>query len=282
MTSVGQWMLRFRSAATHPKTFRFLLGQFFWRTGCGRGMTFRVRDFRLRLFPTNLSWQLWLDPTSRDTTLNLVHRLAGPGETVVDVGANIGAVSLEAALRVGPGGTVHAVEPHPRIARYLKANLALNHASRVQCHEVAVGPVPTRATLTDDRRDDMNYLRDSEAGKVRGIDVTVTPLDELLPSLPECHLLKLDVEGRELECLHGARHLLQRTRFVLVEAGDSNSRRFGSTAADLHQKLTEDGFTVFVVDEGRLDLLSSGKQQETVCDWIAAREPESLLRRWSE
>ncbi|MCE9519095.1 MAG: FkbM family methyltransferase, partial [Verrucomicrobia bacterium] len=176
-----------------------------------------------------------------------------PGETMVDVGANIGAMSLEAARILGPQGVIHAVEPHPKTASYLKANLKLNQADQVQCHIVALGAESGLSSMTNDRRDDMNYLKSSSHNDPHDLPVRITTLDLLLPSLPHCHLLKIDVEGRELDCVLGARRTLEHTDVLLVEAGDPNSSRFGTTAADLHQKLEQSGFQIFAWEQGRLE-----------------------------
>lgn len=222
-----------------------------------------------------------MNPAWRDHTLETIRRLLRPGETMVDVGANIGAMSLEAASALGPQGKVHAVEPHPKIAKYLQANLKLNGASQVQCHIVAIGATSEVAELTDDRRDDMNYLKDASNSEQSGIRVDVTTLDELFSSLPHCHLLKLDVEGRELECLMGGQRTLERTDMILVEAGDPNSARFGNTSVDLCQKLTEHGFKVHTWDQGRLEPVKIGHYRSCVSDWIAARDVEMLRSRLS-
>ena len=52
--------------------------------------------------------------------LRLAARLTRPGDVVVDAGANVGAIALECARRVGPGGHVHAFEPQRRLLPYLK------------------------------------------------------------------------------------------------------------------------------------------------------------------
>lgn len=272
------------SVLRHPKPVRFLLAQLFWRTGWGRGVSFEVRSFRLRLHPANLAWQLWLDRRNRDADLDLIRSLLMPGDTMIDVGANIGFTAIEGANAVGPSGTVQAIEPHPVIYRCLQENLALNRLAppQVQTHAVAVADVASTAgglRLTDDRRDDMNFLIPAEAAcgappsrsSMAGIAVPATTLDQLFPDLPRCDLLKVDVEGAELAVLRGGTSLLARTRQVLVEAGDSNSSRFGVRSADLLAHLESAGFTVTEACPGRQPV-SLELYKNHVGNWLASRK----------
>lgn len=61
----------------------------------------------------------------------LMVRLVRPGDTVVDVGGNIGTVTLALAERVGAGGQVHVFEPQRLVFQLLCANLALNGITNV-------------------------------------------------------------------------------------------------------------------------------------------------------
>jgi len=184
--------------------------------------------------------------------MKLIGSLLQPGETMIDVGANIGFTAIEGALAVGPGGCVHAIEPHPAINRCLMENLMLNQlGDRVGVHAVALadpGSAGRTLPFSDDRRDDMNALL--EPGACSTLHVPITTLNELFPYLPRCDLLKIDVEGAELAVLRGGASLLARTRQVLVEAGAPNSLRHGSSVEDLLDHLESAGFEVCSADAG--------------------------------
>lgn len=254
-------MNRLLSVLRHPRPLRFLIAQVFWRTGWGRRFTFPMRSFRLHLHPANLAWQLWVDRHQRDADLDIIRSLLKPGDTMIDVGANIGFTAMEGARSVGENGVVHAIEPHPFTHRCLEENLSLNQFSspQVQHYAVAVADTPSElgAQFTDDRRDDMNFMvPKSSAHLPRGmnpkrITVPVTTLDALFPDLLRCDLLKIDVEGMELAVLRGASRLLKNTRQILIEAGDPNSVRHGFTSNDLLAHLESAGFEVRTVDQGK-------------------------------
>lgn len=275
-------MNRLLSLLRHPQPLRFLIAQIFWRTGWGRRITFSLRSFRLHLHPANLAWQLWVDRHQRDADLELIRSLLKPGDTMIDVGANIGFTALEGAQAVGRHGVVHAIEPHPFIHRCLEENLGLNQLSspQVQSYAVAVAEAPreTGAQFTDDRRDDMNFMVPEgsvqhSALNDKSITVPVTTLDALFPDLLHCDLLKIDVEGVELAVLRGASHLLKNTRQILIEAGDPNSVRHGSNAGDLLAHLESAGFEVRSMDQGkgRDSRVQIEDYREHVGNWLAFR-----------
>lgn len=275
-------MHRLVSLLRHPQPLRFLVAQIFWRTGWGRRLTFPLRGFRLHLHPANLAWQLWMDRHQRDADMNLIRSLLKPGDTMIDVGANIGFIALEGVQAVGLKGTVHAIEPHPFIHRCLSENLMLNQLGppQVQMYTVAVADAPSDlgVQFTNDRRDDMNFMLpksdipQSDIGKAV-ITVPVTTLDALFPGLPQCDLLKIDVEGAELAVLRGAGNLLKHTRQILIEAGDLNSLRHGSSAGDLLAHLESAGFAVRAMDGGfgKESPVQIEDYRQHVGNWLAFR-----------
>lgn len=196
---------------------------------------------------------------------------------MIDVGANIGAVTLEGATAVGSTGKIYSIEPHPRIFRYLQSNLILNRATHIQCHAVAIGAESSQGCLTDDRRDDMNHLLGSSSP--HSVAVPIRTLDEMFKDLPACDLLKLDVEGREIECLRGAEKLLERCRNILVEAGEPNSARFGYTPRDLRELLQKQGFDVYTISGIQMSPVDDTSMTDHVADWVATRDFDNLRQR---
>ncbi len=154
--------------------------------------------------------------------LDALRGLVRPGQTVVDVGANIGNHTVyfagEAGCRVIP------FECNPRMVENLKSTVALNDlGGRVDLSHLGkavssfVGTIPFQFV-----RDDYSFV--TEGG---GDGVTLTPcltLDSL--DLPECALLKIDVDGGEPGVLEGARGVLARLRpAVSIEVLNFNTRR---------------------------------------------------------
>lgn len=143
----------------------------------------------------------------------------GHDPVVVDVGANIGQFSA-AILLFAPDANILAVEPDPEVHTRLAAHLATSPSVRTAC--VAAGAATGRMPLQRAALPVMSTLRtDGLSGYdlVGTVEVEVVTLDELTQDVGAVDLLKIDVEGYELEVLQGAQAVLRRTRFLLVELG---------------------------------------------------------------
>jgi len=158
----------------------------------------------------------------------IVDRL-GPGAVFYDVGSNVGFFTLIAARRVGDLGQVHAFEAVPDVARALRRNVERNRFANVTVHECAVGAAegvvdlflsshPGGATISE---------RDRPRNHTRTITTRVTTLDDVVDAgARPPDLLKVDVEGAELDVLEGATRVIDRARPVVVcEVDDADARR---------------------------------------------------------
>lgn len=139
--------------------------------------------------------------------------LVQPGDVVVDVGANVGTVTLALARRVGPQGRVHAFEPQRLVFQILCANTALNGLTNVEARWAAIGASAGAACVPAlDPTMKTNFGAIRLATEATGEKVDLMALDDL--ALPRCALIKIDVEGMESEVLRGAEATIARHRPV--------------------------------------------------------------------
>jgi len=154
---------------------------------------------------------------------SLLRRL--PFDFVVDVGANRGQFSL-VCRRVRPAAKIVGFEPLPAPARIYRALFAGDPDIRL-C-EAALGAVPGRMVMHVSARDDSSSLLPIAkaqtdnypgSGEVGTHEVAVTTLPDALDpaEMGRCNLLKIDVQGFELEVLRSAEPLLPRFTWVYVE-----------------------------------------------------------------
>jgi len=122
-----------------------------------------------------------------------------PGDTFVDIGANIGCHSLLASRLVGPTGTVVAVEPFPEALSHLRSNIVLNDARNIVVIERAVATSPGRVSLFRGPQGNLGKTsRHGDASVGQEVSVPCGPLADLLePAHLGGRLLKVDVEGDE-------------------------------------------------------------------------------------
>jgi FkbM family methyltransferase len=177
--------------------------------------------------------------------------------TYVDVGANRGQV-LREAVRVAPAGRHLAFEPIPALAASLAASFA-----GVDCRQRALGARAHTARFC--RSPEVS----DEQGKPEYIDVEVSTLDaeigELLP-----RVVKIDVEGSELDVLEGARTLLAEAKpLVIFEHVAPAAALYDATPQSIWELLAELGYEVFAVTgEGPFDARAFA-QSATVVNWLA-------------
>lgn len=137
---------------------------------------------------------------------------ARPGDVVLDCGACWGDTTLQFATCVGETGQVHAFEFVPENLELLRLNLELNPetARRVHVHEQPVWSSSDRELAFDGVADNSRLSPNGGGGptvRTVAIDDYVQAVD-----LERVHLIKMDVEGAELEALRGAERTLRRDR----------------------------------------------------------------------
>jgi FkbM family methyltransferase len=264
----------FNILRVHNDPARVLLARILLKTGLCRMFAIPQIGYRLRFYPSNLSEQLWICPTSRVGPLQFFRDYLKLGDKVIDVGANVGDITLTASRQIGLLGRVWAIEPHPRIFRFLVGNLKLNVAENVQVINAAAGQRHSEVGFTDDRRDDMNRI-----GQGR-LMVTVRPLDELVTYRGKIALLKIDVEGFEKFVLNGAPELLARTQCVHFEISKVHFSWFGYEIDDVLGILQKQGFDVFRIPRnGQLQRIAASYDSDSVENLVAVRDVAEFSQR---
>ncbi|MBK9129467.1 MAG: FkbM family methyltransferase [Phycisphaerales bacterium] len=161
----------------------------------------------------------------------LFRRIVRPGQLVVEVGANIGAHTVDLAKATGPRGRVFAFEPQRLVFQALCANLALNQCVNVFAHQVALGATEGSLlvpALDPSARNNFGglWLQGKKEGKTvqhgQGESVPLRNLDSF--ALPACDFLKADVEGMEVEVLRGAQETIRKCRPVMYLENDRADR----------------------------------------------------------
>lgn len=139
-----------------------------------------------------------------------------------DVGANVGSFALPIALR-NRGTTVHAFEPSPPVFARLSANMEKNPTlqHRVHGHHLALGDESGTARFfvsSEPFNSGVGGLGPSRNRTERGVDVPIARGDDLLATgrVPVPDLIKIDVEGFELEVLRGLDGFLRRANVEVV------------------------------------------------------------------
>jgi FkbM family methyltransferase len=169
-----------------------------------------------------------------------------PGDTVIDVGANVGHFSILVADIVGPANLV-CFEPTPIAWRRLCENFQLNGWSLTNLYPYAVGAERGTVAYSDSETPaTTNSIRnDARSGKT--FQAKVVALDDRLDAWKgkPIGLLKIDVEGYEPEVFRGAVRLIQdvRPRLIMFESLDR------SADSDIRALLDKSGYILFQLND---------------------------------
>ena len=163
----------------------------------------------------------------REDQLAFFRRFLHPGDMAVDIGANIGHVSVLMSLLCGPEGLVLSFDPNPYVFRILEKNCSLNPSlGRI---------LPFNNAITD--QDEEFYYHSSEASfnnggiskepssehgthtlprKIRGIRLENFLAERFPDNLPALNLIKIDTEGYDREIIRSISGLLEKRHPAVI------------------------------------------------------------------
>ena len=231
------------SPTFYEKVRHFARRKWFWLSHDPKAESVQIHRYgvRLQLPARFVNHYVFHDyePVTRRTLLGHIK----PGMTVGDVGAHIGFYSLLASKKVGASGKVHAVEPSEDNLRYLNENVTLNGCRNVGVHPYAVGSRRECRTFhLTGSSDSHGFYRHPLTETVREVEVQAVPVDEIIQE--PIHVLKVDVEGAELEALEGMRRTLSDNPglALCIEWNPACMRNAGYDPLELPAELRRLGF----------------------------------------
>lgn len=206
---------------------------------------------------------IWIGGIWEQHITNVLAHVLQPGDTFVDVGANLGYYAVIAGARVGSGGRVVAFEPQTSVRRYCETNVRLNQLRQVTVLPYALWDRPEEHQIWTPEHEfggaflipeDKQEFADFPHETVRSVR-----LDDLLArgevELPACHFIKLDIQGSEPFALRGMSGLIGRTRpILLLELHSGCLGLFNNHPRDLLQLVNDLGYeTMLQPREGEAD-----------------------------
>ena len=213
------------------------------------------RSIRPHGYQMRLSEDDWLERYAlhaghyyQDDLCELIRQTVRPGSCVIDVGANIGFITLTAAKAVGTAGRVFAVEASARLVERLEEVLTRNRIGNTTVFNSAAGDFNGVASLDVHEHHGMSSVSTAgSAGEGNGVArVRMSRLDDLLDGRIGDEMpvfVKVDVEGFELAVLRGMPRLLARpATTVFVEVGDPLASAYGAKTQDVFDLMASHGY----------------------------------------
>jgi FkbM family methyltransferase len=229
---------------SHPAARRVLTGTTAWlRTQDVRILGGAAAGMRINLHGSALAFAMGnAEPPLQDA----MRRLVRPGASFWDIGANVGFFTLLACRLVGPSGSVQAFEPVPANAAAIRHNLTINSLTRATVSEVALAAAPGDGTLLVSGYSAFSRLASTSvpADVKARLEVRLESVDHLVfdVGLPAPDVVKIDVEGAELQVLEGMRMTIERlSPTIICEVHDCN--------AELARFMRQIGYDLVNLDE---------------------------------
>jgi FkbM family methyltransferase len=205
-----------------------------------------------------------------------------PGDTIIEVGANVGTETIGLSDAAGSAGKVVAFEPLPSNLAALKqvvadatnGNIMLMPyalSDTVKTLQFRVPPAVSSGTG--------HIVHSGEGAPGERIDIDCRTLDSLAEDIGPASLIITDTEGEETAVLRGGREYIQAHRPVLVlEAQPKLLRRSGSSIEGLHRELSGLGYTIYSIERFGIKPVNELSQTRG-SNWVCFPSERAALAR---
>lgn len=201
---------------------------------------FKMCLYRDQVIDSQLYYTGSFEPDAEQT----IEKLVGKDDVAIDIGANIGYLTLHLARQVGKGGRVFAFEPIDETFRRLTTNVGLNDLPQV---------TPVQSGVSDTVAQDVpveiesSYRLDGKSEPHKQT-IRVTTIDDFVEGqgLDRLDFLKIDTDGMEMRILRGAQKSIERFGpSILTECGPEDLRQAGSSAGEMIDLLEAWGYQFY-------------------------------------
>lgn len=181
----------------------------------------------------------------------LARRLLSKTDTYVDIGANLGYFTLIAAKYAGK---VIAFEPSPKTFSYLQRNINLNPvlANHLVAYQLGLSNRSGDAVIHfSDDAPGFSSLQPVHVTKTREVPIRLETLDNMMID-ESPFLLKVDVEGAELDVFLGGIKTIERCRpIIFCELCETWQKRFAHSTLEICSFFHARGYSGWLIDEKR-------------------------------
>lgn len=187
-------------------------------------------------------------------SLYVMKSILKQGDVFIDIGANIGLMSIFAATIVKDEGKVIAFEPNPVTREIFWKNVNLNSFSNIEISPFAIGSKNESAIIYDrwdSNRGSASLIKPNvESGSY---SIQTIKLVDYVGIKKKIRLIKIDVEGFELEVLRGANEILMPSDspILIVECSQARENLFGEDVGLIYDQLKNSHYRIFKSKGGK-------------------------------
>jgi len=262
---------------TSDSKVKYLIQKLLLLSGINLPFKIRISDNSYILFQSSKeSISYFLDKTFKLEERLFITNFLNIGETFIDVGANIGALSIIAKEKVGTQGKCFAFEANPKVYNEMVDNFKINKyvIEAVNC-------------ALSDKTGEMNFYMRKYADDFGSLSqnthdgdlivkVKSFRADKVISYENEVTLLKIDVEGAEYLVLKGFGDILNRVRFIKFENHLDLFKCFKIQFSDIFSLLNNFEFCIFHLKAEKLIKLTQNYDSSKRADLFALREKDKI------
>ena len=203
--------------------------------------------------------------TFENEELDFIAKFLRPDEQFVDIGAHSGLFTIHGAKIVGSKGSIISFEPTPETHKRLVENIKLNNLENVKAFSKAISAQNGCLDFytIKDGFEAWNSLapppKSKSFEKITVETIQIDRIAEMELDFEKSALIKIDVEGWELELLKGGKKLfeMKNAPSLMVEFTDENVTNAGTTCKELYQYLSHLGYKLFTYNKRKGKLKSA-------------------------
>ena len=197
--------------------------------------------------------------TYQEDVICALSALVKPGDTVIDIGAHHGLMSIVASRLTGPSGRVIAFEPNPQSLPILEGHFTLNGVKNVTVESVGLMDTESVELFYANRGTcswNSTFIRDfaNDMSRDEPIEIKTTTLDRYCEE-KKCRpsFLKIDTEGSEFLVLNGSRDVLKSHRpHLILEFNPISARSAGISLQEIAAFLRSLDYELFAMPRDSL------------------------------
>jgi FkbM family methyltransferase len=185
-------------------------------------------------------WRVYFNVFSNGT--QVLFNIIKPDFNIIDVGANFGYYTLNFAKKANQGKVI-SFEPLYNYQN-LKSNISLNQFKNIDTYQVALGENSQKVNMEHPVERNLGMVQIGDITKDIDSFIEMTTLDKFLKKNPlKVNLIKIDIEGYEMNFLIGAKNvLINHYPILFVELSDNHLRKYNSSAKQLISYLEQIGY----------------------------------------
>lgn len=171
--------------------------------------------------------------------------ILGKGDVFIDIGANVGYFSVIVSRIVGENGKVYALEAIPKLCGLLSESIAINDIKNINVLNNAVYSENKKILFHRMKNSAFSYIsRDNTSDGT--IEVNAVTLDSLIDKVGKVDVIKIDVEGAEMNVLLGGKNLISRYKpKIIMEVANWSLQRFNYSSKDILSFLRNIGYKAY-------------------------------------